>query len=48
MPGEAQLGMAGDDDPGPAVSGGRVADLRGGPAEDLLEQPERMLKIETP
>src|ERR1035441_9151100 len=47
MPGEAQLGMAGDDDPGPPVSGGGVADLRGGPAEDLLEQPEGVLEIET-
>jgi hypothetical protein len=38
--GQAQLGVAGDDDPGPPVRGGRVADLRGGPAEDLLEEAE--------
>jgi hypothetical protein len=35
-PGEPELGMAGDDDPGPPVGGGRVADLGGGPAEGLL------------
>src|SRR5882724_2363482 len=33
--------MAGDDQPGPPVRSVRVADLRGSPAEDLLEQPER-------
>ena len=41
---EAELGVAGDDQPGPAVRGGRVADLRDGPAEDLLEQAEGVLK----
>jgi hypothetical protein len=39
----AELGMAGDDDPGPPVRGGRVPEFRGGPAEDLLEQPEGVL-----
>ena len=43
-PGEAELGVAGDDQPGPPVSSLRVADFRGGPAEDLLEQPEGVLK----
>jgi hypothetical protein len=36
-PGEAQLSVDRDDDPGPPVRSVRVADLRGGPAEDLLE-----------
>ena len=35
--GEPELGMAGDDQPGPPVGGQRVADLRDGPAEGLLE-----------
>jgi hypothetical protein len=30
-------GVAGDDQPGPPVRGGRVADLGGGPAQDVLE-----------
>jgi hypothetical protein len=38
--GEAELGVAGDDQPGPPVGGAGVADLGGGPAEDLLEQAE--------
>ena len=37
-----QLGVAGDDEPGPAVGGGRVAELRPGPAELLLEEPEHV------
>ena len=45
--GEPELGMAGDDDPGPPVSGGRVTESRGGPAKDLLEQPEGVLKIKS-
>jgi hypothetical protein len=32
-PGEAELRVAGDDDPGPPVRGGGVADFRRGPAE---------------
>jgi hypothetical protein len=42
--GEAELGVAGDGDPGPPAGGGRVAQLGPGPAEDLLEEPERVLK----
>ena len=34
--GQAQLGVGGDDQPGPPVGGGRVADLGCGPAQDLL------------
>ena len=45
--GEAELGVGGDDQPGPPVRGGRVAEFRGGPPEDLLEQPEGVFKIET-
>jgi hypothetical protein len=45
--GEAQLGVAGDDQPGPPVRRLRVADFRGGPAEDLPVQAEGVLKIET-
>jgi transposase len=44
--GQPQLGMAGDDQPGPPVRGGRVADLGGGPAQDLLEQAEGVLEVE--
>ncbi len=44
--GQPELGVAGDDQPGSAVGGFRVADLRCGPAEGLLEQPEGVLKIE--
>jgi hypothetical protein len=45
-PGETQLGVAGDDQPGPAVGGLGGAELRAGPAEGLLKQPEGVLKIE--
>src|SRR5258708_21577228 len=38
--GEAELGVGGDDEPRPPVGGLGVADLRFGPAEGLLEQPE--------
>jgi transposase len=41
-----QLGVAGDGQPGPAVGGLGGAELRAGPAEGLLEQPEGVLKIE--
>ena len=44
--GEVQLGVAGQDEPGPPVGGGRVAQLRAGPAEDLLEEPERVLLMQ--
>src|SRR6476646_10137901 len=46
-PGQPELGMRGDDQPGPAVRCLRGAGLRAGPAQDLLEQPERVLDIET-
>jgi transposase len=45
-PGEAELGVAGDDQPGPPVRGSRGADSGGGPAQDLLEQPEGVLQVE--
>ena len=45
--GEVQLGVGGDDDPGPAVGGGRVAELRAGPSQLLLQEPERVLDVET-
>ena len=44
--GEVQLGVAGDDQPGPPVGGGRVAQLGPGPAEHLFQEPERMFDIE--
>ena len=43
---EAELGMGGDDQPGPAVGGLGSTDLRTGPAQGLLEQPKRVLEIE--
>ena len=45
-PGEAELGVAGDDQPGPPVGGGRVAQLGPGPAENLLEEPERVFVMQ--
>ena len=44
--GEAELGVGGDDQPGPEVGRVRVADLGNGPAQGLLEQPEGVFKIE--
>src|ERR1700685_2034850 len=44
--GEPELGVDGDDQPGPPVRGVRVADFGGGPAKDLLEQPEGVLDVE--
>ena len=38
--------MGGDDQPGPPVGGLRAADLGGGPAQDLLEQPEGVFQVE--
>ena len=38
--GQAELGVAGEEDPGPPVGGGRVAQFRPGPAESLLEEPD--------
>ena len=45
--GQAQLGVRGDDQPGPAVGGGGVTQLGANPAEGLLEEPEGVLKIES-
>lgn len=44
--GKAELGERGDDDPGPAVGRFGVADLRNGPAQGLLEEPEGVLDVE--
>src|SRR5580704_7785996 len=44
--GEPQLGEGGDQEPGPAVGGGGVAQQRPGPAELLLEEPEGVLEVE--
>ena len=44
--GQAELGVRGDDQPGPAVAGVGVAELRAGPAEGLLEQPEGVFQVE--
>jgi hypothetical protein len=44
--GEAEPGMADSDQPGPPTGGGRVKDLPGAPAEDLLGQPEGALRVE--
>ena len=41
--GEAELSVTGDDQPGPPVRGGRVAEPGRGPLQDVLEQPERLL-----
>ena len=43
---ELELGVAGDDQPGPPVRGGRVPQLGPGPAEHLLEESERVFEIE--
>ena len=45
-PGEAELGVGGDDQPRPQVGRVRIADLGDGPAQGLCEQPESMFKIE--
>ena len=45
-PGQPKLGMRDDDQPGPAVSGGGIAELRDGPAQGLLEQPEGVFQVE--
>src|SRR5271166_4266024 len=46
--GEPELGQGGQDQPGPPVGGGGVAEPGAGPAEDLLEEPECVFDIETP
>ena len=45
--GEPELGIGDDDEPGPAIRGLWVTDLRRGPAEDLLEHPEGVLQDQT-
>ena len=45
--GETELGVAGDDQPGPPVSGGGIANLRGGPPENLLEQAKGVFQVKT-
>ena len=35
----------GQDEPGPAIGGGRIAEFRAGPAQGLLEEPERVFEI---
>ena len=42
--GEPELVPGGDDEPGPAVGRGGVAEQRPGPAEPLLEEPEAVLR----
>lgn len=44
--GDPELGVRGDDEPGPAVGRFGGADFRGGPAQDLLDQPEGVLAVE--
>lgn len=46
-PGEPELGVGNDQDPGPAVRGLGSAEFRGRPAEGLLREPERVLKVES-
>jgi hypothetical protein len=43
-PGEVELGVAGDEEPGPPVGGARVAEGGLVPAEGLLEEAEGVLK----
>jgi hypothetical protein len=43
--GEPELGEGGQDEPGPAVGGGRIAEFRAGPAQGLLEEPERVPEV---
>lgn len=38
--GEAELGVGGQDQPGPALALGGSADLRRGPAQCALDQPD--------
>jgi len=39
--------MGGEHEPGPAVGGLGVTDLRGGPAEGLFEQPEGVFQVQS-
>src|SRR6266851_7274107 len=43
--GQPELGVAGDDDPGPPVGGRRITQLRARPAENLFQEPERVFDI---
>ena len=43
--GKPELGEGGQDEPGPAVGGGRIAEFRAGPAQGLLEEPECVFEI---
>lgn len=45
--GEAELGVGGDDEPGPQIGAVGVTDFRGRPAEGLLPQPEGVLQVES-
>ena len=45
LAGEPELGVAGEQQPGPPVGGGRVPQLGAGPAQLLLEKPERVLRL---
>jgi hypothetical protein len=40
------MSVRGHDQPGPAVRGGWLAELRGGPAEGLFEKAEGVLNVE--
>ena len=44
--GQSKLGVGGDHQPVPAISGGWFTDLRCGPSEGLLEQPEGVFEVE--
>jgi hypothetical protein len=46
LAGQPELGMGDDDQPGPAVGGVGVAQLRGDPAEGLFEQTEGVFEVE--
>src|SRR5450759_5389019 len=43
---EAELGVGGEDEPGPAVGLFAVAQRWGGPAQGVLEEPEGVLDVE--
>jgi hypothetical protein len=45
--GQAELGVGGDDQSGPAVRSLRGADRGAGPSKGLLEQPEGVLEVES-
>lgn len=45
-PGESELGVGDDDQPGPAIGGCGLAEFGNGPAQRLLDHPEGMFKIE--